>query len=86
MEEFPRDRNWEMVVFDIDGTLMDFEGFDPKMIPDCTGFLRTRCSCFCYFSATNTKLNDYRETQTMFSCYFGVGRKMWKMEGNCIDS
>ena len=33
MEEFPRDRNWEMVVFDIDGTLMDFEGFDPKMIP-----------------------------------------------------
>ena len=33
MNEFPRDRKWEMVVFDIDGTLMDFEGFDPKMIP-----------------------------------------------------
>ena len=33
MEEFPRDRKWEMVVFDVDGTLMDFEGFEPEMIP-----------------------------------------------------
>ncbi len=33
MKEFPKDRDWEMVVFDIDGTLMDFNGFIPKMIP-----------------------------------------------------
>ena len=24
MKEFPKDNNWEMVVFDIDGTLMDY--------------------------------------------------------------
>jgi hydroxymethylpyrimidine pyrophosphatase-like HAD family hydrolase len=33
MKEFPKDNNWEMVVFDIDGTLMDYNGFDPEMIP-----------------------------------------------------
>ncbi len=33
MEEFLEGTDWEMVVFDIDGTLMDFEGFDPNMIP-----------------------------------------------------
>ncbi|MEC9263521.1 MAG: HAD hydrolase family protein, partial [Candidatus Thermoplasmatota archaeon] len=33
MVELPQGRTWDMVVFDVDGTLMDAEGFHPDLIP-----------------------------------------------------
>ena len=33
MVELPEGRDWEMVVFDVDGTLMDVDGYHPDLIP-----------------------------------------------------
>ena len=33
MVELPQGRTWDMVVCDVDGTLMDAEGFHPDLIP-----------------------------------------------------
>ena len=33
MSELPEGDDWEMIVFDIDGTLLDFDGFQPELIP-----------------------------------------------------
>ncbi|DAC66886.1 TPA: HAD family hydrolase, partial [Candidatus Thalassarchaeaceae archaeon] len=33
MNTMPQGDDWEMIVFDIDGTLLDFEGFQPELIP-----------------------------------------------------
>ena len=33
MVELPQDRTWDMIVFDVDGTLMDAGGFHPDLIP-----------------------------------------------------
>ena len=33
MVELPEGRTWDMIVFDVDGTLMDAEGYHPDLIP-----------------------------------------------------
>ena len=33
MSKLPEGDDWEMIVFDIDGTLLDFDGFQPELIP-----------------------------------------------------
>lgn len=33
MEKIPEGDDWEMIVFDIDGTLLDLDGFQPELIP-----------------------------------------------------
>ena len=33
MSKMPEGNDWEMIVFDIDGTLLDLDGFQPKLIP-----------------------------------------------------
>ena len=33
MVELPKDRKWDMLVFDVDGTLMDANGYHPELIP-----------------------------------------------------
>ena len=33
MSTMPQGDDWEMIVFDIDGTLLDFDGFQPDLIP-----------------------------------------------------
>ena len=33
MSELPEGDDWEMIVFDIDGTLLDYDGFQPELIP-----------------------------------------------------
>ena len=33
MGKLPEGDEWEMIVFDIDGTLLDMDGFQPELIP-----------------------------------------------------
>ena len=33
MSQLPEGDDWEMIVFDIDGTLLDLDGFQPELIP-----------------------------------------------------
>ena len=33
MGKLPEGDEWEMIVFDIDGTLIDMDGFQPELIP-----------------------------------------------------